>query len=132
MMLSKTSAGSLTSWSLIFLLHFFMFLVFLITSNLPDLISLYIFCFFFCFRISFNYFLLAIFFSLNSRSCSRRIFLSSPFFFFSYHVCAGPLLRVVFVGLCRPPIFQERPLLFIPAVNLVSFDLRSSGSGNFS
>ena len=37
---SKTSAGSLTSWLFIFLFHFFMLLVFLITSNFPDLISL--------------------------------------------------------------------------------------------
>lgn len=131
MRFSNISAGSLTSWLLIFLLHFFMFLVFLTTQNLPDLISLYSFCFLRSLRIYLIYFLRITFLALNCLTCSLRDFRSSPRFFFSSHVTAGPLLTKFLVGLRLSPTFHVRPLLFLPIVNLGSCDLISSGYGNF-
>lgn len=61
---SKTSAGSLTSFCLSFLLHLVMFLVFLMTSNLPALISLYSFCLFLIFCNSLCSFFFCIFLTL--------------------------------------------------------------------
>lgn len=122
---SKISAGSLTSWLLIFLLHFFMFLVFLTTSNLPALTSFNSFCFLRSFLASLISFLLAIFFSLNSRTWFLSYFSSSALFFFSSQVILGPLLTVLFVGLRLTPSFQVRLLLFMPTVNFLSWDLMS-------
>jgi hypothetical protein len=128
---SNTSAGNLTSWLLIFLLHFFMFLVFLMTSNLPDLISLYYLCFFFCLRSSLISFLLTIFLALNYFICERRVFNSSAFCCFYSQVNTGPRLTKALVGLRFTPTFHVLLLLFMPMVNFSSLDLISSGSGNF-
>lgn len=100
-----------------------MFLVFLMTSNLPDFISFSSFCFFRYLRNSRNSLRLSTFFALKARTWSRSCFSSSPRFFFSSHVTAGPLLTVLLVGLRFTPCFQLRRLLFCPRVNLGSWDL---------
>lgn len=122
---SNIYAGSFTSWLLIFLLHFFIFLVFFTTSNLPDRISFSSFCFFLSFLAYLISFLFVIFRSLNSRTWLLSCFNSSALRFFSSHVTLGPLLTKLLVGLRLMPSFQVRLLLFMPTVYFLSCDLIS-------
>jgi hypothetical protein len=130
MMDSKTSAGSLMSCCFIFLDHFLMFLGFLITSNLPDLISLYSFCLFLILRSSFISRLFSIFFSFITRISFFSDFISSLFFFFSSQLSLLPRLPKFLVGILFTPVFQGRPLLLAPMMWAWSLDLIYYGCGN--
>ena len=105
---------------------------FLITSNLPDLISLSSLCLFLCLDFYLFYFLLSIFACLNYLSwplISSFYFLS---FIFSSHVSVAPRFLQLRLGLRLAPTFHDLLLLFMPSVNLSSVSLISSGWGKAS
>ena len=117
---SKTSAGSFTSCFFIFLFHFRMALGFLITSNLPDLISFSSLCLFLCFAFSLFYFLFCTFDSLNYFMCCLTASFSFFNFIFSSQVRVDPLFLQLRLGTLLAPTFQDLLLLFMPIVNFSS------------
>lgn len=129
--LSNISAGKLINCCLIFRFHFFMFFGLLITSNFPDFISLYCFCFFFNFRACLIYFLFSIFFTLYSLISPLNSLRSLENFCFSSQVKVDLfLLPLATVDFCLS--FHGLLLLFIPTVNSFYVDFICSGSGNAS
>lgn len=126
---SNTSAGNFINCFFIFLLHFFTFFGFLMTSNFPAFISFSSLCLLLCFPLSLFSFRFWIFFSLNYFNCCRISIVSFCLYFFSSHVMVLPLFLQFLLGLRFTPTFHCLPLLLDPKTYLSSLFLISSGSG---